>query len=381
MINSVESSEVVHSQPADVPARTAPELTIVIPTYNERESLPILVDSIRRLLHDHDWEIIVVDDDSPDGTSTAARSIGKQDRRVRCIRRIGRRGLSGAFLEGAMASQARYIAVIDADMQHDESLLLTMLERIRQDDVDLVVASRYIEGGSSVCFSNWRARASRWSTNLAHKLLRVELSDPMSGFFMVRRDLVEEAGPSLSSQGFKILLDIVSSLHGKIRVAELPFSFRKRLYGESKLDARVAFDFASLVVGKLTSNIVSVRFVLFCLVGLIGLILHLLLLRLGLATGISFAVAQILSTMIIIAQNFTFNNFITYRDQQLKGLHFIIGLVRFEIICSISIIANVGVASRVYGDGNSWWVAGMAGAIMSAAWNYLMSAAFVWRQR
>ena len=368
-------------QPSEVLARIAPELTIVIPTYNERENLPVLVDSIRQLLPDYDWEIMVVDDDSPDGTSTVARSIGKQDRRVRCIRRVGRRGLSGAFLEGALASQARYIAVIDADTQHDESLLLAMLERIRQNDIDLVVASRYTEGGSSACFSSWRARASRWAANLVRKLLKVKLSDPMSGYFMVRRDIVEEAAPVLSPHGFKILLDIVSSLHDRIRVAEIPFTFRKRLYGESKLDARVAIDFASLVIDKLTSNMVSARFLLFCLVGLTGLILHLFLLREGLAVGIGFEIAQILSAVIVIAQNFTVNNAITYRDQQLKGLRFIMGLVRFELICSISIIANVGVASLVYGDRGSWWVAGMAGAIMSVAWNYIMSAAFVWRQR
>jgi dolichol-phosphate mannosyltransferase len=381
MINPVQKSLLSDNQSSDMPVQAAPELTIVIPTYNERENLPILIDRIKKLLDGHDWEIIVVDDDSPDGTSAVARSLGKQDRRVRSIRRIGRRGLSGAFLEGALASQARYIGVIDADMQHDESLLLTMLERIRQGDIDLVVASRYTEGGSAACFSSWRARASLWATNLARKILKVELSDPMSGFFMVRRDLVEEAAPLLSSQGFKILLDIVSSVKGIIRVAELPYLFRNRLHGESKLDARVAFDFAELIMGRLTSNMVSFRFILFCLVGLIGLVLHLLLLRLGLSAGLRFEVAQVLSTIIIIAQNFALNNSLTYRNQRLKGLKFINGLVRFEIICSISIISNVSVASWVYGLGNGWWVAGIAGAIMSSAWNYIMSAAFVWRQR
>lgn len=359
----------------------APELTVVVPTFNERDNVPILIERLHKTLSGYDWEVVFVDDNSPDGTAAAVRALGAQDLRVRCIRRIGRRGLSGAFLEGALASQATYVAVMDGDLQHDESRLLAMLEKLRAGDVDLVVATRYAEGGSLSSFSAWRARISRWSTALAHRFLGITLSDPMSGFFMIRRAVIEEIAPLLMTQGFKILLDIVATARGKLRVAEIPYSFRGRKYGESKLDACIALDFASLVIGKLTAGMVSARFLLFSLVGLTGLGLHMVMLRVGLTSGIKFEVAQTLSTILVIAYNFALNNALTYRDQRLVGRRFLTGLIRFEIVCSVGLISNVGLASWIYGNGNGWWLAGLGGALMGAVWNYVVTAAFVWRQR
>lgn len=360
---------------------TAPELTIVIPTFNERDNVPILIERLHKVLAGYDWEVVFVDDDSPDGTAATVRSLGAQDFRVRCIRRIGRRGLSGACLEGALASQASYVAIMDGDLQHDESRLTAMLEKLRAGDFDLVVATRYAEGGSLSSFSTWRARISRWSTALTHRFLGITLSDPMSGFFMIRRTVIEEIAPLLMTQGFKILLDIIATARGKLRVAEIPYSFRGREFGESKLDARVALDFVSLVMGKLTAGMVSARFLMFTFVGLTGLGLHMVMLRAGLAGGIKFEVAQTLSTIIVIAYNFAMNNALTYRDQRLVGRRFMTGLIRFEIVCSVGLISNIGLASWIYGTGNGWWLAGIGGALMGAVWNYAVSAAFVWRQR
>lgn len=362
-------------------ALVAPLLTIVVPTFNERDNIPTLIERLRITLTDCDWEVVIVDDNSPDGTALVARGIGELDRRVRCIRRIGRRGLSGACLEGALSSQATYVAVMDGDLQHDEARLTTMLERIRVGDVDLVVASRYADGGSSRGLSGWRTRISHWSNAAARRLLHLHLTDPLSGFFIVRRTVIEQIAPSLSSQGFKILLDIVATARGKLRIAEIPYSFRGRESGESKLDARVALDFVGLTVGKLTANAISGRFVLFCLVGLTGVALHLVLLRVGITGGLPFEVAQTLSTTLVIAWNFMLNNALTYRDQRLVGWQFLNGLVRFEIICGIGLISNVGIASWIYGSGQTWWVAGLGGALMGAVWNYVVSAALIWRQR
>ena len=364
------------------PTRRAPELTVVVPTFNERANVPLLVARLQRTLDGIDWEAIFVDDNSSDGTATVVRSIGETDARVRCIRRIGRRGLAGACLEGMLASQARFVAVMDADLQHDETLLTDMLARLRPGDVDLAVASRYVGDGSAQGLAGRRANYSRWSTDLARKLLRVSLTDPMSGFFMLRRDAVEDLAPKLSSQGFKILLDIVATAGGTLRITELPYVFRERQHGESKLDARIVLDFFALVLAKLTDDAVSFRFLMFCFVGLTGVFIHMAALAVMFDLGgVAFGPAQAIGTVGAIAWNFVLNNALTYRDQRLAGWAFITGLLRFEVICAVGALSNVGVATWIYDYDPRWWVAGLGGALMGAVWNYVVSAAFVWRAR
>jgi dolichol-phosphate mannosyltransferase len=363
-------------------APPAPELTVVVPTFNERANVPLLVARLQRTLDGIDWEVIFVDDNSPDGTTLATRALGTNDARVRCIRRIGRRGLAGACLEGMLASQAHYVAVMDADLQHDETLLAGMLARLRRGDVDLAVASRYVGTGSAVGLTGRRVNYSRWSNVLARRLLGVELSDPMSGFFMLRRAAVEELAPSLSSQGFKILLDIVATARGTLRIAELPYVFRERQHGESKLDARIVLDFFALVLAKLTGDAVSFRFLMFCFVGLTGVFIHLAALAVALDLGgLTFGPAQTAATVVAIAWNFALNNALTYRDQRLAGWAFVTGLLRFEVICAVGAVSNIGIATWIHGYDPRWWVAGLGGALMGAVWNYVVSAAFVWRAR
>jgi dolichol-phosphate mannosyltransferase len=362
--------------------RPAPELSIVIPTFNERANIPLLVERLSRLLASCDWEVVFVDDNSPDGTAAAARGIGETDSRVRCIRRIGRRGLAGACLEGMLASQARYVAVMDADLQHDEALLVPMLDNLRAGRADLVVASRYLDGGSSAGLSKQRSRVSRWANALVRGLLGIELNDPMSGHFMIRREAFEALAPAISSQGFKILLDILASAGGRLRTLELPSSFRERQHGESKLDSKIALDFAALVTAKLTNDAVSARFLLFCLVGLTGIAVHLSILSVLVAAAtLSFGTAQALATIAAIAWNFVLNNLFTYRDQRLTGWHFLTGLIRFQVICAIGAISNVGIATWIYDYDSVWWIAGLGGAAIGTVWNFVVSAAFVWRQR
>ena len=362
-------------------ARPAPELSIVVPTFNERANIPILVERLARLLASCDWEVVFVDDNSPDGTAAAARAIGETDSRVRCIRRIGRRGLAGACLEGMLSSQARYVAVMDADLQHDESLLVGMLDCLRSGRADLAVASRYLYGGSAAGLSKQRSRVSRWSNTLVRLLLGINLTDPMSGHFMIRRDVFEMLAPGLSSQGFKILLDILATGRGRLRTVELPSTFRERQHGESKLDSKIALDFAALVTAKLTKDAISARFILFCLVGLTGLAVHLILLSSFLAVALSFSAAQALATVGAIAWNFVLNNLFTYRDQRLTGWRFVTGLIWFQVICAIGAISNVGIATWIYDYDSVWWIAGLGGAAIGTVWNFVVSAAFVWRQR
>ena len=359
--------------------RTAPELSIVVPTFNERASVPILVERLSRILDCCDWEVLFVDDNSPDGTAAVARAIGQADSRVRCIRRIGRRGLAGACLEGMLASQASYVAVMDADLQHDEELLVGMLNCLRTGRADVVVASRNLNGASAVGMSQRRLLVSRWSNALIWLLFAIDLSDPMSGHFMIRREAFETLAPAISSQGFKILLDILLTARGRLRIVELPSTFRQRQHGESKLDSKIALDFAALVATKLTNDAVSARFLLFCLVGLTGIGIHLGILRI-LLTALTFGAAQMLATVGAISWNFVFNNLFTYRDQRLSGWRFLTGLIRFQVICAIGAISNVGIATWLYDYDRLWWVAGLGGALIGAVWNFAVSAAFVWRQ-
>jgi dolichol-phosphate mannosyltransferase len=358
----------------------APELSVIVPTYNERDNVPLVVDLLRRTLEDVSWEVVFVDDNSPDGTAATVRAIGAVDDRVRCIRRIGRRGLAGACIEGMLSSQARYVAVLDADMQHDEALLVPMLERLRKGDVDVVVGSRYIPGGSADSFTSKRRFMSRLSHIAARMITKVDLSDSGSGFFMIRRDAVEALAPRLSSQGFKLLLDIMTTARGTLRPAELPYTFRQRQHGESKLDAHIILDFAALLVAKLTNDAISFRFLMFCFVGLTGVVIHMLALRLAIP-ALRFEIAQVVATVVAVCWNFVLNNMLTYRDQRLTGWRFVTGLLRFQLICAVGAVSNVGAAAWIYGFGENWWLAGLAGAVMSAVWNYVVSAAFVWRSR
>src|ERR1700684_2492653 len=226
----------------ETPRETAgfPALSVVVPTFNERDNVTKLYQKLAAALKGVAWEVIFVDDNSPDATGEVVRDLAARDFRVRCIRRIGRRGLSGACIEGILASSAPYAAIIDADLQHDEIQLPKMLSLLQADEADLVIGSRYVEGGSADSFDRQRAGFSALATEVARRVLRVKIADPMSGFFMIRRDRFEQLAPKLSTQGFKILLDIVASAGGDLRVKEIPYSFGVRMHGESKPDSMVA---------------------------------------------------------------------------------------------------------------------------------------------
>src|ERR1700732_4958292 len=366
------------------PSQTAglPTLSVVVPTFNERDNVPRLYRKLEAALSGVNWEVIFVDDNPPDHTWDVVRGLARQDSRVRCIRRIGRRGLSGACIEGILASSAPCAAVIDADLQHDETQLPVMLKLLQCGEADLVVGSRYIEGGSADSFNKHRAGASALATEVAKRVLRVKIADPMSGFFMIRRDRFEQLAPELSTQGFKILLDIVATARGDLRIKEVPYAFGSRLHGESKLDSMVALDFLGLVLAKLTHDVVSLRFLLFAMVGSIGLFVHLGTLFVALRLfDVPFPQAQALGAFLAMTSNFILNNFLTYRDQRLKGLAILRGLLLFYLVCSVGLVANVGVAFSVYDQEPIWWLAGAAGALMGVVWNYAMSGLFVWRKR
>ena len=359
-----------------------PELTLVIPTFNESGNLPQLVKLVDAALAGVAWEMIVVDDNSPDGTATLAKRISRDDPRVRCLRRVNRRGLAGACIEGMLASSAPIVAVMDADLQHDERILPKMLDKIRA-GCDLVVGSRHVEGGSADAgFSAHRAAISRFATRLAQRALKADFSDLMSGFFMLRRDIVEDCAPRLTSSGFKILVDIVASAPKKLRIEEIGYMFRERLAGESKFDIKVGLDFLGLMLNKASGGRIPVRFIFFGLVGATGVAIHLAVVNLAmLAPGMTFLVAQSIAAVVAMTSNFFINNAITYRDAKLKGFWPLLrGLIYFYLVCLIGLVANVGVADWLYKLYPVVSISALAGVVMGSVWNFTLSSLFVWRK-
>jgi dolichol-phosphate mannosyltransferase len=356
------------------------ELSVIVPAFNERENVVALLDRLRSVLQNVAWEVIYVDDDSPDGTADVVRACAQLDRRVRCIQRVGRRGLSSAVIEGILASSAPFVAVIDADLQHDESLLPRMLERITRDALDVVVGSRYVDGGGTGDWNDRRAAFSRFATRLSRVVVRQPLTDPMSGFFMISRPAFERAVHRLSGQGFKILLDLFASSPEPYRFAELPYTFRSRIHGESKLDKVVVWEYLMLLVDKRMGRVIPARFALFAAVGASGLVVHLIALGAFLYV-MSFAAAQLAASVVAMITNFLVNNAFTYRDRRLRGVRLLTGLVTFVAVCSVGAIANVRFAIDAFDRDYSWWVSGIAGAIVGAVWNYSVSSLFTWRNR
>jgi len=368
---------------AAMPSPTGPELSVIVPTRNERENIRPLFDRLSRVLSGLDWEAIFVDDDSTDGTIAELHRLAQADRRARIVHRIGRRGLASACIEGIQASTAPYAAVIDADLQHDEALLPRMLATLKSEPIDIVVGSRYIEGGGVGGWDRKRASISGLATRLGRLVLRVGIADPMSGFFMVRREAFDGAVRQMSALGFKILIDLLASSTVPLRVRELPYQFRPRVAGESKLDSQVAWEYLMLLADKLVGHILPVRFILFSLVGLVGLGAHLAVLGLAYnVIGLEFALSQAIATITAMIGNFTLNNFFTYSDRRLVGWGFLRGLVSFGLICGVGAIANVGIAAFLLGrEHASWWLAGVAGAAMSSVWNYAVSSVITWKRR
>ncbi len=384
-------SRLLHDAASDVAeTETAPaeisrsamsaELTIVVPTFNERDNVELLIARLDAALRGIAWEVLYVDDDSPDGTAAKVRELAQTDPRIRCLQRIGRRGLSTAVIEGMLASSAPYLAVIDADLQHDESLLPQMLAAIKAEDLDVIIGSRHVAGGGVGDWDRRRVTISGFAARLARLIIAAELNDPMSGFFMVSRPAFERAVRRLSGQGFKILLDLFASTPVAYRFKEIPYVFSQRQHGESKLDSLAIWEYLMLLLDKLFGRYVPVRFVSFAAIGGSGVVVHFLTLYFALK-AVEFPVAQALATVVAMTSNFVLNNMLTYRDRRLVGRRFVTGLGSFYAVCSLGAVANVGIASAAFAHHYTWWLSGLAGAAVGVVWNYAVSSVFTWHRK
>jgi dolichol-phosphate mannosyltransferase len=351
----------------------------VAPAFNEAANLAMLAERLDRALAGIRWQLIVVDDDSPDGTAAAAKALALTDARVSCLKRLKRRGLAGAVIEGVMASAAPFVAVMDADLQHDETLLPSMLAVLREDRADIVIGSRYLgEGTAEAGLSVARGFGSRLANRLARIVLRAEVTDPVSGYFMLKRPIFDEAAAKLSDQGFKILFDLIATRRAPTRLLELPYTFSARQAGESKLDAMAVSDYLGLIISRLSGNLIPPRALLFFVVGASGLLVNLAAAWIGLRAGLPFALAQGLAAFIAMTSNYLINNEITYRDRRLRGLKLLVGYLRFCALCGVGLVANVAVADLTYHLLGIWWAATVAGAVFGAVWNYVSTSLAVW---
>jgi dolichol-phosphate mannosyltransferase len=357
-----------------------PEISVVVPTFSEAENVLELHARVARSLAAEDWELIFVDDDSPDGTADVVRKLAQQDSRVRCIQRIGRRGLSSAVVEGALSSSAPLLAVMDGDLQHDESILPTLIGKVRTRDLDLAIGSRYVEGGSTGGWERRRAFMSRIAARLARGLVPAELRDPMSGYFVVRSPIVREAARRLSGYGFKVLLDLFASAGRPLRYVEVPYAFGRRSHGESKLDSLVVWEYLMLIADKRFGRIIRPRLLLFAVVGSSGVATHYAVLTLlFLGTGAPFAIAQGCAAGAAMTSNFFLNNLLTYRDRRLHGFGLLRGLASFYAVCSLGALANIGIATYAFAERTEWALSAAAGILVGLLWNYLATARFTWR--
>ncbi|HWU19598.1 MAG TPA: glycosyltransferase family 2 protein [Devosia sp.] len=359
------------------------QLAVIVPSYNERGNIELLYEKLAMALGDTAWEMIVVDDNSPDGTADVVNELSRVYANVRCLRRFGRRGLASACIEGMAVTSAPYVAVIDADLQHDEAILPKMLEEALN-GADLVIGSRFIGGGSAGDgLSKTRLSGSQLATKLAVMIAGQDVSDPMSGFFLMRRDAALKAAPKLASDGFKILIDLIvtsARMGSPLKIAEVPYVFRPRHAGESKMNPLIVIQYLGLWFSKLTGGVLPPSFLLFGLVGGTGVVVHLASLWLFTsAIGANFVVSQIAATLIAMTWNFFLNNNLTYADRKLHGFKLITGLIGFCGICALGGIANISVANAIYQANHQTFIAGLSGAIMSSVFNYAVTRAFTWK--
>jgi dolichol-phosphate mannosyltransferase len=347
---------------------TAPSVSVVVPTY----------DGLAQALAGRAWELVVVDDDSPDGTADAVRALGRQHDNVRCIQRVQERGLCSAVHWGVQAAHGDVVVVMDGDLQHEAALIPRMLEAL-QAGHDIVSGSRFLEGAAEKGLSTTlRRRLSGYGNRLTNLFLGTELSDPLTGFFATSRRLFLESVPQMQADGFKVFFDLV--YHNRnVTIRELPFEFQRRRHGESKLQLYVLWLLASDIASKLSRGMLPPRLISFVGVGLIGSIFHFSVLYASMDLGAVFWVAQTIATVVAMVFNFTINNVLTYSDDRLRGTAFYKGLLLYSLIASVGIVANVSTAQITYISLQGHTViAATTGLVIDVIWRFVVSNRLIW---
>ena len=355
-------------------------LSIIIPTFNESETITQLLAEIQNSLVMIDYEIIVVDDDSPDQTAEIIREFisSREINNIYCINRVWSKGLSSAVIEGVSLASKDLICVMDGDGQHDPMDVLKMLEQFNSDEIDLMIGSRFFEINHSAGLSATRNKLSNFGIQCCNFFLKSKLSDPLSGFFLIKRHLILNSRSALYKDGFKILLDLMM-MQPELMVSDRQINFRQRSGGESKLNLSTIFSLIGQIVENLTNGIISAGFLVFSMVGSFGVLLHLLLLSFLLSLEFTFISANISSTLVAMTSNYLLNNFLTFHNIHDTYQKKILGLIKYTLANSLSIFANIGIASQLFGNNFSALSSALVGIFAGLILNYFLSRNIVFK--
>ena len=370
-------------------------LSIVLPTWNERDNIQPLLTLLRQQLHGQPFstEILVVDDDSADGTAELVRDLAQEQPGLRLIRRVGRSGLASAIKEGLLDATGDLALVMDSDGQHEPSAILRAVRTLLEGDHDLVVGSRFHAEAEIRGLSGRREQGSSWANAAARFSLPrayAGLTDYMSGFFVLRLEPLLPVLRAVDVNGFKFLYELLAVSRGRLNVTEVPLTFQPRLNGSSKLDLAILWDFLISLLHSLSLRVLPRRAISFGLVGASGVVVqllatNLLMLALAISSGEALAVRQRfelalpLAVVIAASSNYLINNALTFRFERLRGLALLRGLLKFLLVASLPALANVGLASAFYSfvARDTVW-AQLAGILVVFVWNYAASSRFVW---
>jgi dolichol-phosphate mannosyltransferase len=354
-------------------------ISIIVPTYNERNNITPLIERIAHALSNYDYEVVFVDDNSVDGTAEAAGALSSKYP-VKVIVRQHERGLASAVVDGLKHVTGQIVGVIDADLQHPPEVMPDLLREI-ESGADIVIASRYVKGGACQGWGLTRRIISKGAVFLAHLLLPPtrQVKDPMSGFFMFNRQVVAHA--NLKPTGYKILLELL--MEGEFQnLAEVPYTFKTRSSGESKLNARQQIDYLKHIYSLMRRKGELLRFVKFCLVGLSGVLVNMgLLWLLTEFAGLFYLLSAAISIETSILSNFTLNDYFTFRDRRSPTLKsFLSRLVRFNLVSLAGLALNMGVLwllTEVFGV--YYLLSNLCGIVVATLWNYLVNTWWTWR--
>lgn len=357
-------------------------LSVILPTYNESENLPILLDRLETHLRDFNYEIIVVDDNSPDGTWRIAEDRAAASPRIRSLRRIDERGLSSAVVAGMQMAEGRVFAVMDSDLQHDETALIDIVSPILDGDADIALGSREADGGSYGEWGRWRRFVSWTGKQLARRMLGITVDDPMSGYFAVSRERFDEVADAINPKGFKILLEFLAR-GPRPRAVEVGYEFRDRVHGTTKLTGSVVGAYLLALLDLVFGRMVSATFTAYALVGALGVGV-----RFGAFSALSsvgVAAAAIIAIELSVLTNYWLNNRFTFAEQRRRGRNLVTGLVPFHLIAAHGIVVQIGLIAAFGKAGPELLDAGIGlqllGILVATTGNYFLNRTITWRQR
>jgi len=362
--------------------RSAVEISVILPTYNEVENIPLIVPRLEAVLQPFSHEILIMDDNSPDGTYELAERLAAENPHIRVVRRLANRGLSPAVAEGFSVAKGQYMLVMDADMQHDETVIPEFVSRFRA-GAELVVGTRKAHGGGIENWSYFRRFLSWGATKAAEVFLPRACSDPMSGYFGVTRSFYNRIAASINPRGFKILLEILARSRGAT-IAEVGYTFRPRQHGKSKLTASVALAYLVALYDLRFGRYLPLRFVKYAMVGFSGIFVNALFFWLGR----NFLVlrdsqALVMAILLSIASNFFLNNYFTFRDRTLVGFRNVLwGYLKYNFICLGGAFINYAITMNLKNDfGFNIDFANLLGVAVATFWNYFINLNITWGEK